>query len=276
VVLILLARITAWLSRAAPRFAAELARRLTMLTRGRRRDGLGQVVARHRLRDGEVVVRAVAGDAPAQRGRALLVHGWNAASTDWAPVARRLAARGMQVFVADMPGHGAARGRTSSLPRFVRALEAIDRHHGPFDLWVGHSMGANAVLTAVARGARVGRLVLVATLVRPARALRGFARGFGLTAEATQAYLRSIERAEAMPLEDVEAERNAARVSSPTLLIHDRRDKVIPFEDAQALAAALPSARFVPTDGLGHNRVLASDEVANTILRFAGGDAVST
>jgi pimeloyl-ACP methyl ester carboxylesterase len=175
----------------------------------------------------------------------------------------------MQVFVADMPGHGAAHGRTSSLPRFVRALETIDREHGPFDVWVGHSMGANAALTAMARGARVGRLVLVAALVRPQRALRGFATAFGLTPAATQAYLKSIERAEAMPLDELDAERNAARVSAPTLLIHDRRDKVIPFVDAQALAAVLPGARFLPTDGLGHGRVLGSEDVAGAIARFA-------
>ena len=272
-VLILAARLVAWLSRIAPRLAAEVALRLTTLTRSARRGGLGRVVARHRLHKGEVVLRALPADAQQARGRVLLVHGWNAASSDWALVARQLVARGMQVYLADMPGHGAARGRTSSLPRFVRALEAIDRAHGPFDVWVGHSMGANAALTAMARGARVGRLVLVAALVRPQRALRAFADGFGLTRAATQAYLESIERAEAMPLDEVDAERNAARVSAPTLLIHDRRDKVIPFADAQALATVLPGARFLPTDGLGHSRVLGSEDVAGAIVRFAADAA---
>lgn len=271
-VLILAARLAAWLSRIAPRMAAELARLLTTLTRSARRDGLGRIVARHRLRKGEVVLRVLPDAAPRRRGRALLVHGWNAASTDWAVIARQLAERGMQVFVADMPGHGATRGRTSSLPRFVRALEAVDRAHGPFDVWVGHSMGANAALTAVARGARADRLVLIAALVRPARALRGFAAGFGLTPEATLAYLKSIERSEAMPLADVDAERNAVRVASPTLLIHDVRDKVIPFADAQALAAALPAARLMPTNGHGHSRVLASEDVAGAIASFVTAD----
>lgn len=271
-VLILAARLVAWLSRIAPRLAAEVVLLLTTLTRSARRGGLGRIVARHALFKGEVVLRALPAEAHEQRGRVLLVHGWNAASSDWALVAGRLAARGMQVFVADMPGHGSARGRTSSLPRFIRALEAIDREHGPFDVWVGHSMGANAALTAMARGARVGRLVLVAALVRPQRALRGFAAGFGLTPAATQAYLTSIERAEGMPLDEVDAERSAARVASPTLLIHDVRDKVIPFADAQALAGALPAARLMPTEGHGHSRVLASEDVAGAIVRFATAD----
>lgn len=268
-VLILAARLVAWLSRIAPRVAAEVALLLTTLTQRARRGGLGRIVARHALFKGEVVLRALPAEAREQRGRVLLVHGWNAASSDWAVIARQLVERGMQVFVADMPGHGATRGRTSSLPRFVRALEAVDRAHGPFDVWVGHSMGANAALTAVARGARVNRLVLIAALVRPTRALRGFAAGFGLTPAATQAYLSSIERSEAMRLDDVDAERNAARVASPTLLIHDMRDKVIPIADAQALAAALPAARLVETDGLGHSRILASDRIAGAVAHFA-------
>lgn len=274
--MILAARLLAWLSRIAPRAAAEIARLLTTLTQGARRGGLGRIVARHALPKGEVVLRALPAGADQPRGRVLLVHGWNAASSDWAFVAGQLAARGMQVFAVDMPGHGAARGRTSSLPRFVRALAAIDREHGPFDAWVGHSMGANAALTAAARGARVGRLVLVAALVHPRRALRRFASGWGLTPAATRAYLKSIERAEAMPLDEADAERNAACVASPTLLIHDRRDKVVPFADAQALAAALPAARLMLTDGHGHSRVLASEDVVGAIVSFATADGPAT
>jgi len=39
-------------------------------------------------------------------------------------------------------------GIVAPLPRFVRGLQTIAREHGPFDVWIGHSMGANAALAA--------------------------------------------------------------------------------------------------------------------------------
>ncbi len=266
-VLILLGRLIGLLSRAAPQAAARLALWLTRRTRRPQGGRLGREVARHRLDGGEVVLHAA---SPFSGGpRVLLVHGWNAAAADWAPLARRLAARGMDVYAVDLPGHGRARGRTSSLPRFVRALERIDREHGPFDVWIGHSMGGNAALTLLARGARARRLVLLGALVRPAWALRGFARAFGLTPAATETYLQEIERSESMALAEVDAECNAPQVAAPTLLVHDAHDRVIPLAHGEALARRLPDATLLRTEGLGHRRLLGDDDVARRIAEFA-------
>ena len=49
-------------------------------------------------------------------------------------------------------------------------------------------------------------------------------------------------------------------VRCPVLVLHARRDEVIPFEAGRKLAARLPDARFVPLDGQNH--VLLEDEPA--------------
>jgi pimeloyl-ACP methyl ester carboxylesterase len=41
-------------------------------------------------------------------------------------------------------------------------------------------------------------------------------------------------------------------VRAPALVLHYRGDRVIPFAGGEALAAALPSARFVAKDGAWH------------------------
>lgn len=266
-VLILLGRALGLLSRATPSLAARLALWLTRRTRRQRGAPPGRELARHRIDGGEVVLHAC---SPPRGGpRVLLVHGWNGEAADWSPLARQLAARGMDVYAVDLPGHGRARGRIGSLPRFVRALEAVERRHGAFDIWIGHSMGANAALASLARGARARRLVLIGALVRPAWALHGFARAFGLSPPATEAYLRWIEQSEAMALAEVDAERNAAAVAAPTLLVHDVDDRVVPFAHCAALAQRLPEARLLATRGLGHRRVLADAAVAGRIVEFA-------
>jgi pimeloyl-ACP methyl ester carboxylesterase len=269
VVLILLAHLMRALSSFAPHAASRIALLLTLRTRRRVEDRfLGRLADRFRVRGGEVVVhRLGANTGP----RALLVHGWNGAATDWQALAEALVADGFSVTALDLPAHGASPGRVSSLPRFVRGVLEADRRHGPFDVWIAHSMGAAAALAALARGSRARRVILLGGLVDPAGALRTFARGFGLNAAATRAYLAGIEHDEQMPLADVDGLSNARAVTTPTLIVHDRADRVIPFEHGRMLAAALPGAQFLQTDGLGHRRMLQDAAIVQSVVAFAKG-----
>ena len=42
------------------------------------------------------------------------------------------------------------------------------------------------------------------------------------------------------------------KVSVPTLVVHYRNDRMIPFEAGRELAAGIPGARFVPLEGDAH------------------------
>ncbi|HTT09683.1 MAG TPA: alpha/beta fold hydrolase [Burkholderiaceae bacterium] len=268
-VLILLAKLLRPLSTFAPRAAGRIALALTRRTRRRGEEGsFGTLDARFRVRGGEVVLHRLGGNGGL---RVLLVHGWNGAAPDWRVLGEALVADGFSVAALDLPAHGASRGRVSSLPRFVRGVLEAHRRHGPFDVWIAHSMGVAAVLAALASGAQAKRLVLVGGLVDPAGALREFARGFGLNAAATRAYLEGIEREESMPLTDVDALRNARLVRAPALVVHDHDDRVIPVGHGRRLAAALPEARLLQTNGLGHRRVLTDEAIVRSVVDFARG-----
>lgn len=44
----------------------------------------------------------------------------------------------------------------------------------------------------------------------------------------------------------------AARISVPTLVMHARDDRVVPFEEGRLVGATIPGARFVPIEGRNH------------------------
>jgi pimeloyl-ACP methyl ester carboxylesterase len=269
VVLILLVRLMWLLSRVAPRAAARIALALTRRTRPHGTEGsLGVRADRFRVRGGEVVLHHLGANTGP---RALLVHGWNGAAADWHALAEALVADGFSVAALDLPAHGASPGRVSSLPRFVRGVLEAHRRHGPFDVWIAHSMGAAAALAALASGARAKRLILVGGLADPAGALRDLAAAFGLNAAATRAFLEGIEREERMPLSEVDALRNARTVQASTLIVHDRDDRVVPVEHGRRLAAALPGAQLFQTSGLGHRRILSDDTIVKSVVAFARG-----
>lgn len=66
--------------------------------------------------------------------------------------------------------------------------------------------------------------------------------------------------------------RRAPELRLPALVIHGRKDTIIPVEHGEAVAAALPGARFVPIGGRDHNDLwtpAALDEVRAFVLERA-------
>jgi pimeloyl-ACP methyl ester carboxylesterase len=58
------------------------------------------------------------------------------------------------------------------------------------------------------------------------------------------------------------------RIALPTLVVHDRQDSINRFADGVAYSQAIPGARLVATEGLGHRRILKDDEVLRQVAAF--------
>ena len=54
----------------------------------------------------------------------------------------------------------------------------------------------------------------------------------------------------------------------PGLVIHDRGDQDVSFDDAEAIVQHWPQARLLATDGLGHRRILRDAEVIEAVVSF--------
>ena len=53
-----------------------------------------------------------------------------------------------------------------------------------------------------------------------------------------------------------------------TLIIHDKGDKEIPFNDFSRLQKQWPSAHFIATERLGHRRITKDNKVISSIVDF--------
>jgi pimeloyl-ACP methyl ester carboxylesterase/DNA-binding CsgD family transcriptional regulator len=78
----------------------------------------------------------------------------------------------------------------------------------------------------------------------------------GASAETAAALLELVYRL------DVRAE--VERVRAPTLIVHRRADRAIPYEQGRGLAAAIPGAKLIPLEGSAH---LPWAEDAQTVAR---------
>lgn len=257
----------------SPRVATQLALRLFFTPLPSKQQARARpvpapwVAQRRRFESGELVTWQRS-DVPAGAPKVLLVHGWAGDAQQWRALGDRLAAAGFDPVLLDLPAHGRSDGRRSTLPQWVRALFAATATLGPWHAVVAHSLGALASAHAAARGLPAQRLALVATSPPPRLFLRWFASGLGPGEALAQRMQQRIEGREGVPLAQFEPAWLGQHLQQPTLLVHDRDDRTAPLPVAERLAAALPQAELALTQGLGHRRILADEQVLQRLLHF--------
>ncbi|MBN8755317.1 MULTISPECIES: alpha/beta fold hydrolase [Variovorax] len=202
----------------------------------------------------------------------LLVHGWGGHAGQMLPLAQAVADAGLRPVLLELPAHGRSAGTMSNSPQFARAIAyvaarlAADGH--ALRAAVAHSLGANGLALAAARGLPAQRLVLLAPPASPREYTRYFAHTFGLSETTRLAMQRLFESREGVLMPQLEPAAVGPRIGQRTLIVHDRDDRVNRFADAEAYRDAIRGAQLMETQGWGHRRILKETEVLARVVRF--------
>ncbi len=219
----------------------------------------------------------------------LLVHGWDHRAAFWGAMARGLAAAGYRAVAFDGPAHGASAfagsGRRTNLLEYHAAIEAVaaaalpveppaDGARARLHAIVAHSFGAAAVAAKplhTRSGNPLPRLVLMsapATLRAVADRFAQLLRLPPAAVEEMSAYIASIFGATFGAFDLL---RNGPTLPvERAMLLHDTTDEVVPFTEAQAIAAAWPRLTLAPSTGLGHNKIMRDADVIARVVGFLG------
>jgi pimeloyl-ACP methyl ester carboxylesterase len=203
----------------------------------------------------------------------LLVHGWEGRGAQLGALVDPLVAAGYRVVALDGPAHGDSAGRSTTDPEFAAALEHVRDSIGPLAAIVGHSFGGFTSLLAVSRGLGADRLVIIASPSSVPDVLDDFVRLIRLPRRALPSMVRALESRVQAPMASFAIEAFASEVTIPVLIVHDTEDHEVPYANGTRLAALLPGARLVTTNGLGHRRILFAPGVVAAVVEFieAGG-----
>ncbi|WP_194410226.1 alpha/beta fold hydrolase [Microbacterium cremeum] len=207
----------------------------------------------------------------------VLAHGWDGRASQFATLVRDLVAEGFRVVAFDAPAHGESAGRRTYLVDWIDVLTQLQAHHGRFAAVVGHSFGGLGSLVAVAGGVEAERVVTVASpadaelLLAQFQTMLGYSDG--VARELTVRFVRRYFPTEQDPFAWLSAVRRPLSAGTPLLVVHDERDRVVPFGEAARIAGANPGSISLATTGLGHSRILKADAFLDAVLDFVTTDA---
>jgi len=203
----------------------------------------------------------------------LALHGWRGRPTQFGPLAVALRARGYRTIALDLPGHGRSTGEQAT-PRLMAELLIEVTKQTTAQAVVGHSFGGAVAGAALAFGFRTSRMVIVSSPTRVSRLPFMWAKALHLPPRSMTHFARLLDEHAGRPVAELDLVATAPHCGIPTLLVHDRGDAVIPYLEAEILAAAWPELKVISTDGLGHRDILADAAVVGAVAGFIAGDEV--
>jgi len=198
----------------------------------------------------------------------LLVHGWGGRGAQLGSFVGPLVARGFAVLTFDAPGHGASDSGIVTIPEMTAAIHEVAASRGRLVGLVAHSVGAVAATRALYEGLAVAAAVYIgpaADLVSPAAR---FAETLGFSRAVRERMQRSIEARVGRLWSTFEVPALAPTLDAPLLVVHDRGDAEVPWQQGKVIAQSWPGAEMLMTDGLGHRRILHAPEVLASAVAF--------
>jgi alpha-beta hydrolase superfamily lysophospholipase len=200
----------------------------------------------------------------------LICHGFDSLSYRFERYIEPLLNEGFEIFAFDAPAHGLSTGKTINAIVYRDLILEIYDKYGPFDGIMAHSFGGIAVMLAIEKikGDMPKRLVLIAPATETTRSITDFCRHLKITSKLRRELEKLILHLSGQTPEWFSVARVIQSVSIPTLWVHDKKDRITPYEDMHHLTEkSLSHVEFLITEGLGHS-LYKDATVANRIEGF--------
>jgi len=199
----------------------------------------------------------------------LFIHGWSGRGTQAVHFMQSLISSGYRVISYDGPAHGETSGRQTSMLEMADVVLALNKKYGPFHSTITHSFGGMVLAYASTLGFSTKSAVCICPPATIESIIGNFQRSLMLPANVLTVMTNRLYANYGDDFEKrVSTLTNVRTLSIPALIIHDEKDKDIPWQEGKAVADAWPGAEFKLTHGLGHRRILRDPATVTAVTDF--------
>ncbi len=203
--------------------------------------------------------------------RVLIAHGFESSSRTFDGYISALLKKGYEVVAFDAPAHGRSGGRRILLIDYVKMFRIIGQNYGPFDSFLGHSLGGLALALYLEETPHdtATRLALIAPAVETTTALDVFAAMLHLPGEVIREIDEYVQEISGHPFAWYSLRRALGQVQASILYLQDEEDRITPLKSALLVQQdGHANIRFIFTRGLGHRKIYKDPEIVDKVVDF--------
>ncbi|PIV92747.1 MAG: alpha/beta hydrolase [Flavobacteriaceae bacterium CG_4_10_14_3_um_filter_33_47] len=184
----------------------------------------------------------------------LLVHGWESNSGRWKPLINHLKNKDHNIIALDAPAHGNSGSGYFNALLYTEFINEVAKKFKPHII-VGHSVGGMATVFFQKKYQLKGiqKLVLLGAPSNFKDVLKRYTDMLRYNRRVTeQLNLEIIEQFGSSP-ESFSTAKYIQTIHAEGLIIHDKDDNIIPYNDALLIKENYKNSKLISTKGLGHS-----------------------
>lgn len=195
----------------------------------------------------------------------LLLHGWESKAADYYKLIPLLVARGYKVLSLDFPAHGHSEGVQTSLPEFIKVVQAYMSQYPSIATIIAHSLGGTAAATWLneQRNAQLKQLIMIGSPIIPKNFFEGAFNFFGIRNNVKTLFYDKARHVFGKGIEDfaLKNELDNNKQTTQVYGLYDMTDKVVSIEEVKIYASQNPTMHMQYFDGVGHHQMIKNTEV---------------
>ncbi|MFK7833840.1 MAG: alpha/beta fold hydrolase [Winogradskyella sp.] len=183
----------------------------------------------------------------------LLAHGWESNTARWDYILKDLITEDYNIIALDAPAHGRSGSKQFNAILYSEFISVIAKKFNA-DVLVGHSVGGMASVFCMHNHQlpSIKKLVLLGAPAHFTGVFDRYKSMMGFNNRISNGLDSIVLERFKQPVAYFSVANFAASIEAKGLIIHDKKDRIIPYEDGQLIASRYQNAELISTTGFGH------------------------
>jgi len=197
----------------------------------------------------------------------LLAHGWESNSNRWRYEIEKLQTEGYTIIALDGPAHGGSGSATFNAILYSEFINVVSQTFKP-TFFIGHSVGAMAVIIFLQKQIYndAKKIVLLGAPSAFTGIMERYSTMMGYSKTIDDGIDTHVKHKFGHPCSYFSTANFVSNIDSEGLIIHDKKDPIIPYQDALDIDAQFKNAQLISTESFGHS--LKGEFVTGEIIKF--------
>lgn len=197
----------------------------------------------------------------------LLAHGWESNVARWKNLIAILQEHNYNIIALDAPAHGNSGSDTFNAFLYSEFINVVAQTYKP-EIIIGHSVGGMASIFFQKKHqiSSLKKMILLGAPNAFKDIFDNYTNLLNYNSKVITALEDLVLKRFGKPYNTISTAEDSESIYVDGLIIHDKKDRIIPINDSEAIHKNLKNSKLIQTSGYGHS--LNNDVVHNHILEF--------